>query len=121
MGISVDPTAAIPLERGQVNTAIVVVKVTADGAWHLTTLALGAGASHGHMRLTPVGTAVLSAPMEVRTAAGDAIGLATAVPVVIDRGSGSVTVPVRLEQSVSPTDRPGTYEIRLVFEAITGF
>lgn len=116
-----DPALTIPLARGEANSTVVAVNVASDGAWHLTTEALGTDA-RGHMHLLDgPPSVVLAAPMQVVATSGSRIDLSAAQPIPLDSGAGSVTLPVVFDQAVGPADPPGSYGIEVVFSAISGF
>ena len=111
----------MPLQRGAPNEAVIEVEVASDGAWHLTVEPTAVDATRGHMRLVGSSRVVLAAAMLASTSSGAPADLSGRDPVLLSQASGSVSVPVVLQQAVSPGDQPGSYAIQIVFEAIAGF
>ena len=103
------------------NATTVVVQVSSDGAWHVSTAALDTDPARGYMHLDSSAATTLASPMQVLVRSGQPVSLAGSDPVRVGQGSGSASLGVVLEQSIGPADTPGTYTIELVFSAISGF
>lgn len=119
--LSVPNAITIPLDRNVTNGLEVAVAVRSNIAWTLFVADQDVGSTRGHMVRTNGKPRPLARAMTVSVASAAPTSLEDATPVRLTTGSGSVSVVVALGQPVGPGDAPGTYAIRLVFSAISGF
>ena len=116
LGLTVPAHVTIPLVRNALNSTNLGVEITSDISWSLTVVDSGPSPSTGHMASGPNH---LAAAMEAVVPPGSPINLELGGQLAT--GTDNASVPVRLDQQVDGTDKPGTYSINLLFQAISSF
>ena len=115
--LNVPARVSIPLARSNGATVMLPAGISSDGAWQLTVVD-SSRANPGHMT---AGSVSLSSVMSIINGSGTAMRLDGGSRLPVASGTNDAYVPLRLYQYVSPYDKPGAYDLTLVFEAISVF